>query len=77
MNKILWVVGQYKGHFQTFTSSTSAWELNGIHDTEQAAIDSCKDDTFFIGPMELNVALPTTETTSWPGCYYPKQNDSN
>jgi len=71
MNKKLWVVGQFKGSYQYKNISGVCWDLNGIHETEEAAINSCRDDSYFIGPIELNVALPD-ETTTWPGCYFPK-----
>ena len=46
------------------------WELQGIYDEQQKAIDACQTEFDFIGPVELNTALPTV-TTTWPGCYYP------
>jgi hypothetical protein len=46
------------------------WELQGVFTTEQSAADTCADETYFVGPETLDVALPA-ETTLWQGAYYP------
>lgn len=47
------------------------WTLEGIYDTEEAAVTHCNNrPLWFVGPIELNKALPEV-TDSWKGSYYP------
>lgn len=59
----VWVVGRSMG-------GLLPWEIQGIYTDEQRAIGACIEMNFFVGPMELDAALPV-ETVVWPGCYYP------
>jgi hypothetical protein len=61
MTDSVWVVGRWK---------ETTWDLQGVFLTEAGAVEACRDETYFVGPLPLNVALPH-ETTSWPGAYYP------
>lgn len=61
----LWVAGMFRDLKQPI------WELVGVFDSEQMAIDACIDYRYFIGPAVLNEATPF-ERMEWPGCYYPK-----
>lgn len=47
------------------------WEFQGVFDCKDNAEQECKDLNYFIGPIFLNDSIPE-ETTTWPGCYYPK-----
>lgn len=47
------------------------WEVCGVFSDEEKAISVCRDESCFIGPINLDEVLPE-ETVSWPGCYYPK-----
>jgi hypothetical protein len=38
--------------------------------TEEFATGMCVDETYFIGPIPVNVALPH-ERCDWPGAYFP------
>ena len=61
----LWVVGKVnkKNHRQ--------WEFQGVFDDMGVAEDTCKDESWFVGPVTLNQVIPD-ETIVWPGaCYYP------
>lgn len=65
MSTKLWIVGK------TLDESTSAWEFQGVFDTEMEAIVAARADEYFIGPATLNESLPH-ESDSWPGAYYPR-----
>lgn len=58
----LYVVGQVN-------QEDNFWELTGIFDTEEKALENCKDWTYFLGPMETNQSFHDTE--EWPDLYYP------
>ena len=51
------------------------WEVQGIYDSEKVASKKCIDDTYFIGPLNLNETLPA-QTIEWSGAYYPKAKGS-
>ena len=55
----LWVVGRTIGE---------TWEFCGVFDTKEQADNLCRDETYFVGPVQLNMVLPT-ETQTWPGSY--------
>jgi hypothetical protein len=59
----IWVVGKVK-------IKKWKWELCGVFDTEQAALDICTTKDHFIGPLTLNEKLHE-ETKPWKGSYYP------
>jgi len=67
MDKIIWVVGQYKGGKFPNTN----WDLYGVFTTKEKAIAVCNDKSYFIGPVEINKTLGE-ESVMWPGCLYPK-----
>jgi len=69
MSENLWLVGRYISKHE----DGPCWEWIGIFDSEQKAIDSCRDESYFIGPATLNEVLPN-ETVDWPRCYYPMTN---
>lgn len=62
----LFVVGKYKKGIYPDT----VWEFVGVFDNEDKALDSCINENFFIGPVNLNETLPD-KTEEWPGIYYP------
>lgn len=59
----VWVCGQNK--------FGGRWELQGVFSTEEAAIDACRDHTYFVGPIKLNESLPHETLPEWPGAHYP------
>jgi hypothetical protein len=63
----VWIVGKNLGE----CIHGIVWSLEGICWNEDKAISMCKDENFFIGPVNFNDPLPE-KTTTWPGCYYPK-----
>jgi hypothetical protein len=62
----VWIVGIYKGP----APIGFAWEFQGVFSTEAAAVAVCRDQTYMIGPAEIDAELPH-ETADWPGAYYP------
>ena len=60
----VWVVGRLS------PDSAWKWQLQGIFITKKAAMKACKDESWFIGPLDINKPLPTEEQ-DWEGCYYP------
>ena len=63
----MWVCGKYRG--QTSTGH-HAWDVQGVFDTEAAAVAACVEPADFVGPVALNQLLPHQQFV-WPGCYYP------
>lgn len=61
----LWIVGKTP-------RDGSPWEFMGVFDDERLAVDACVTPECWVGPAELNVALPV-ETTEWPASYYPER----
>jgi hypothetical protein len=51
--------------------SPRQWEFMGVFDDEELAMEACKDERYFVGPVELNETIPETQT-EWPMAYYPK-----
>ena len=48
----------------------SRWYIQGVADDEQIALEMCVDETYFIGPLPLNTALPH-KRIEWVGAYFP------
>lgn len=46
------------------------WYIQGIASDEETAIDMCRDEMYFIGPLPFNAALPH-KAQEWVGAYYP------
>lgn len=59
------------GQITCYEPGKMGWELAGVYSDQAKAEAACKDDRYFVGPVELDVALPE-ETTVWPGAYYPR-----
>jgi len=70
----LWIVGKYTG---ISNEDKITWEFQGIFETEEKAVMSCKNENYFVmGEFELNVLLPD-ETEEADISYYPKLEDRN
>ena len=61
----LWIVGKELDH------TVSAWEFQGVFDTESDARAACRTERYFIGPALANRAVPDRRA-KWAGSYYPK-----
>lgn len=46
------------------------WHLQGIAADEELAVEMCADETYMIGPLPINTALPH-DRIEWVGCYFP------
>ena len=64
VNKTFWVVGKIDS-----LDDFHSWEFCGLYDSEESAVQMCKTDLHFVGPVELNQNLESG--VDWPLCYYP------
>lgn len=56
--------------------AVGVYHIQGIATTEELAVAMCVDETYFIGPLPVNYAIPH-ERTEWPDMYCPlKQHDT-
>lgn len=46
------------------------WHIQGVGTDEQSAINLCADESYFIGPLPIDVVMPH-ELINWTGAYYP------
>ena len=60
----LWVVGKVTDE------AAKAWEMQGVFSDKNAAISACRDYTYFVGPVIMNMSLPH-DTVEWFGAFYP------
>lgn len=63
----LWIVGR------AYHEDSFAWDFCGIFETEEEAIEACKTEFHFIGPVIVGAKLPE-ERIEWSGAYYPLRN---
>jgi hypothetical protein len=68
---VVWITGK-----ETFDENPKSFEIQGVFDSKDKAIDACKDVRYFIGPLKLNQALPD-EKQEWPGAIYPLAEKEN
>ena len=68
--EVVWVAGQVLN----FTSG--AWEIIGVFNTEQKAIEACVGLNDFVGPLKLNEIAPR-QSVDWVGAYYPLMGKMN
>jgi len=64
MTKV-WIVGK------TDETDYLRWEFQGVFDDEQEAINVCEDETWFVGPAQMNERI-SSRRVDWPGAYYPR-----
>lgn len=65
--KELWVCGKYLEQ----RDNGAVWEMQGVFSSEEKAVAACLTEDFFIGPVELDKAMPE-ERIVWYKAYYPK-----
>lgn len=46
------------------------WHMQGFAADESLALEMCTDETYLIGPLPFNTALPH-DRIEWAGSYYP------
>lgn len=61
----VWVVGRREPN-----TDPVQWHIQGITETESLAIEMCVDETYFIGPVPINVSL-SHNRIEWVGSYFP------
>lgn len=61
----VWVVGR-----RDTEGPEPQWHIQGITGSEELAVQMCSDETYFIGPVPLNVAL-AHQRIEWVGSYFP------
>lgn len=64
-NNWVWVCVRRDG-----TKTPADWHIQGIAADENIAIQMCADETYMIGPLPLNAALPH-DLVEWVGAYFP------
>ena len=64
MNTV-WIVGK------TIDEQMDRWQFQGVFDEENKAVEACVEDSFFVGPADLNSHLPT-QPIEWVGAWYPR-----
>jgi hypothetical protein len=65
----LYVVGKVFGMSQVGYLKNN-WSFEGVFDSRDKAINACKNNTYFIGPVKLNEVL-NERIIEWPNAYYP------
>ena len=68
MGEEWWICGQTRE--ATGIRSRHIWDLVGVFDSEEKACKACRNQTYFIYPIELNKQYPDEEVTLSRG-YYP------
>lgn len=64
----LWIVGKWiDGH--------TPWELQGVFDDQDIAVEQCVGENWFVGPITLNKLLDSGYIDP-VGCWYPKHNQT-
>lgn len=48
----------------------SDWSFQGVFGSEEKAVAACRDELYFVAPVNLDQELPHDRLT-WPGAYYP------
>ncbi|MBP2657889.1 MAG: hypothetical protein H6Q69_921 [Firmicutes bacterium] len=71
---VVWLVQRFVGG--VWDERGEKWglcefEITGIFDSEQKAIDACLDHNYVVAPIEINYTFPE-ERVKIPGSYYPK-----
>lgn len=67
----IWVVIRRSGPEEIDSHDGLArYMIQGLATTESIAVAMCRDETYYIGPMPVNYALPH-ERCEWPGLYCP------
>ncbi len=64
----VWLVGRRDSNVPP--GEKANYHIQGTASNEQMAIEMCLDETYFIGPLPINTALPH-EVVEWVGLYFP------
>lgn len=66
----VWVAGHAIMEFTQSGTEYIAWDILGVFLTEERALAACHNEDCFVGPLNMDEALPS-DIGEWPGCYYP------
>jgi len=66
----VYVVGQVDLD-ESGSAIAGQWTICGVFTQSDLARAACVDQTYFVGPLKLDVAI-TDRPDSWPGAYFPK-----
>ena len=72
MDRELWVCGQLTGEY---CGRGTPWEFQGIFSSEAKADAACRNETYFIYPVQLDVELPDDPIDA-PKARYPRATPS-
>lgn len=64
----LWLVGYWPEE-----QLEPLWEVVGIYDSEEKALENCLNWQYFLAPIKLNYTVPK-EVVEWPGLRFPKKD---
>jgi len=67
VNRTIWIVGKRTG--DPWRESMT-WEFQGVFSDREAAIAACRSEAYFVGPAEMDNALPD-DCVPWNGAFYP------
>lgn len=59
------------GRYITNTGAGPVWEFQGVFASLEAAIQACKDETYFMVEIRADVPQPH-DSIEWAGVIYPK-----
>lgn len=48
------------------------WHFQGIFETEDKAVEACRDWSYFMAEVNLNESLPHENLGDWPGWRRPR-----
>lgn len=65
--EIVWVMGYFDNELR--------YNIGGIYDCEEKALNACFNQRCGIGPLELNKTYPK-DATAWEGYYYPSSENN-
>lgn len=57
---------------QNINYESGLWEFSGLFDNRDLAIDSCRDENYWVAEVELNEQLPH-EKVDFNFAFYPKR----
>jgi hypothetical protein len=68
---IVWCVGRV---VEAEGDMVVAWDLVGIFSSEKQAVEACRGNEFFVGPIIADKFYPYDSGEMWSGAYFPLQN---
>ena len=66
----LFVVGEVLG--DPTDPENDSWLFTGVFDSVEEALEHCRAENYFIGPVNLNKPFPEGRN-DWEGAFYPSE----